>query len=87
MLVTTDGILKSSRDRILAVERAFTFKRRSTRKKKKFVKKYKFESKPKEEAPKMAADKKSIFSVMLMAIKKNYPVYLESLKKKKGINL
>ncbi|XP_020081118.1 uncharacterized protein LOC109704754 [Ananas comosus] len=61
MLVTTEGTLKSSKGWVLAVERAFSSKRKSNWKKKP-VKKHKTENKPKMEASKnKAVDKGKYF--------------------------
>ena len=45
MLVTIEGVLKSSRGKVLSMEQTFTSKRRSIWKKKKSMKKHKSESK------------------------------------------
>ena len=61
MLVTTEGTLKSSKDSILAVERA-PFKQKSQGKKKnKPVKKQKKKSKPKKDTSKKAMEKEKCF--------------------------
>ena len=61
MLVTAEGILKSLRGTVLAVERAFFKKKSSFKKKKKPTKKQKNEAKPKKQVSKKVDDKKKIF--------------------------
>ena len=61
MLVTAEGILKSSRGTVLAMERASSKKKSSFKKKKKSIKKQKNKAKPKKEVPKKADDKGKCF--------------------------
>ena len=85
MLVTTEETLKSSRDTILIVELTFS-KRKSTEKKKvKSAKMQKKENRPKMEVSKKAEAKGKCFYCDAEGHwKKKYPLYLESLKIKKG---
>ena len=86
MLVTTEGILKDSKGTVLVVERASTSKIKSTWKRKsKPAKNQKQESKLKKDALKKVADKGKCFHCNNDSHwKRNCPIYLESLKKKKG---
>ena len=82
MLVTIEKILKSSRGIILTVEWIFSSKRKSGWKKKsKPMKKQKKDSKPKKDVPKKAAVKEKYFHCDAESHwRRNYPLYLESLK-------
>ena len=83
MLVATEGTLKSSKGTILAMEQT-SFKRKSTRKKKiKSVKKEKKKNKPRKEVPKKVKAKEKYFHCDAEGYRRrNYPLYLESLKMK-----
>ena len=85
MLVTTKGTLKSSRGTVLAVEYIF-FKRKSIGKKKtKSTKKQKKENKSRKKASKKAEAKGKCFHYDTEGHwRRNYPLYLESLKTKKS---
>ena len=85
ILVNTEEILKSSRGTVLAIEWISSSKRKSTWKKKKHVKKQKNENRPKKEAPKKkTADKEKHFHCNNDDHwKRNYPIYMDSLKNKK----
>ena len=61
MFVTTEGILKSSRGTILAVERTSSKKKSTEKKKTKSAKKQKKESKPKKDVPKKTEVKRKYF--------------------------
>ena len=76
MLLTAEGVLKSSRDSVLTVEQTSSFKRNSTEKKK---------DKPKQKAfKKKTADKRKCFHCNNDGHwKRNYFAYLASLKNKK----
>ena len=86
MLVTTEGILKSSKGTILAMEQtSLTKKKSGWKKKNKSTKKQRKESKPKKDVPKKAEAKKKYFHCDAESHQKwNYPLYLESLKIKKS---
>ena len=63
ILVTTEEILKSSRDSVLAVEQEHSSKRKSSWKKRnKPAKKQKKEKKLKKDTPKKATDKEKYFN-------------------------
>ena len=85
MLVTAEGILKSLWGSILAVEQASSFRRKfSWKKKNNPVKKEKKEKRSKKDAPKKAADKEKYFHYNTDSHwKRNYLLYLKSLKIKK----
>ena len=85
MLVTMEGILKSLRGSVLAMEQTSSSKRKSVgRKKAKSAKKQKKESKPKKDGPKAAEAKGNYFHCHAEGHwRRNYPKYLQSLKTKK----
>ena len=88
ILVTTERTLKSLRGTVLAVERTSSERKFSWKKKNKFAKKQKKESKPKNDVPKKAEAKKKCFHCDAEGHwRRNYPLYLESLKIKKGDKL
>ena len=85
ILITTEGILKSSKGFVLTVEQTSSSKRKSTMKKKKFMKKQKIENRPKKKVSKRrATDKGKYFHCNTDGYQKmNYPDYLANLKNKK----
>ena len=85
MLVTTEGILKSSKDTVLVVEWTSLIKKKFDQKKKnKSTKKQKKESKPKKNVLKKAeAEEKYFHCDADDHWRRNCPLYLESLKTKK----
>ena len=86
MLVIAEEILKSSRGTVLVVDRTFSSKRKSDWKKKnKSEKKQKKEGKPKKDALKKAVVKEKCFYYDVDGHwRRNYSLYMESLKIKKG---
>ena len=85
MLVTAEEILKNLRGIILIMEWTSSSKRKSGWKKKnKSMKKHKKESKPNKNASKKAVVKEKYFHCDADGNwRRNYPLYLESLKKEK----
>ena len=88
MLVTMKGTLNSSRDTVLAIEQTSFKEKSSWKKKTKLAKKQKKENKPKKDVPKNAEAKGKYFHCDVEGHwRRNYPLYLESLKTKKSDKL
>ena len=84
MLVTTEGILKSSENSILSIKQVPCKKKSQEKKKNKPAKKQKKESKLKKKTPKKTMEKGKCFHYNFNSHwRRNCPSYLESLKMKR----